>query len=177
MKNIRSFPETIKTFILQKFPIEDMSIDVDEHPVESENYEAETAVNLLNDALQDDYIDDVDSYAKMDETMIVFKDRQALATNSGATQEKRHEHNAESPTLSGGDIDAAWDQANDAGSETVSGTAPTPGQNDINEMGKALGIEQERNQPLNISQKRRQKDEKRWELNPDSAETQEQEDG
>src|SRR5215210_3054393 len=41
--------------------------------------------------------------------------------------------------LSGGDLDAAWDQAA-AGDETVGGSNPTPDQDVVEEIGEALGV-------------------------------------
>lgn len=158
-----------KNIEIEKPPVEAMSLDVDEHPVEPAVYDAETAVDLLEDALEEKYLDEVDSYADMPETDEAFAERQSLSPEKSELQQRLKRHQSEAPYLSGGDVDAAWDQANDAGSETVGGTAPTPGQNDIDAMGKAMGIEHERNEPLNISQKRQHKDDQRWELNPESA--------
>ena len=44
--------------------------------------------------------------------------------------------------LAGGDIDAAWDKAA-VGEETVGGTTPTPDQDLVDEIGRAVGIEYE----------------------------------
>ena len=44
------------------------------------------------------------------------------------------------PTLSGGDIDARWEDAESGGDETVGGSTATPGQNDLDKMGKAVGV-------------------------------------
>lgn len=147
-----------------------MSLDVDEHGVEPAIYTPETAVDLMNDALEEKYKDDIQTYADSDEAVEALAERQKLQQPQNSLQDKQKKYNAESPMLSGGDVDASWDQANDAGSETVSGTAVTPGQNDIDAMGEAMGLDIDRNEPLNISEQRRQKDEERWELDPASAE-------
>src|SRR5262245_59027579 len=44
--------------------------------------------------------------------------------------------------LTGGDIDAAWDQAA-AGEETVGGSSPTPDQDMVDEIGRAVGVSYE----------------------------------
>jgi hypothetical protein len=147
-----------------------MSLDVDAHPVDSEVYTAETAVDLLNDSLEDEYEEEIGNYTQDEAIVEALANRQTLNTIENPLQKRLEEHHSEAPFLSGGDVDAAWDQANDAGSETVGGTASTPGQNDIDAMGKAMGITQERDKPLNIGEKRRRKDEERWELDPASAE-------
>ena len=71
--------------------------------------------------------------------------------------------------LSGGDIDAAWDQAA-VGDETVGGSGPTPDQDVVEEIGKALGVTYEENEPLHTTEKIEQRDIERWELNPASSE-------
>src|SRR5216117_907242 len=44
------------------------------------------------------------------------------------------------PTLSGGDVDASWEMAESQGDEAVAGSAATPGQNNVEELGKAMGV-------------------------------------
>ena len=77
---------------------------------------------------------------------------------------------AESPILSGGDIDAAWDQADASGEETVGGTNPTPDQDNVDQLGEAVGLTYQNNEPLNSEEKLEERDEHRWELEPASAE-------
>ncbi len=82
---------------------------------------------------------------------------------------KLREYTDRKPELSGGDIDAAWDQA-DEGEETVGGSNPTPGQDVVDELGTASGIVYEDSEPLHTAEKLRQRDLKRWELDPASSE-------
>ena len=79
--------------------------------------------------------------------------------------EKLREHHSTSPTLSGGDIDAAWEDA-DVGEESVGGENPTPDQDIVEEIGRAVGLVYEDNEPLHTSQKIKARDESRWELDP-----------
>ena len=83
--------------------------------------------------------------------------------------EKLREHHSTSPALSGGDIDAAWEDA-DVGEESVGGENPTPDQDIVEEIGRAVGLVYEDNEPLHTSQKIRARDEYRWELDPASSE-------
>jgi Family of unknown function (DUF6335) len=71
--------------------------------------------------------------------------------------------------LAGGDIDAAWDQAA-AGEETVGGSSPTPDQDIVDEIGRAVGIDYEDSEPLHPTEKLERRDEQRWELHPASSE-------
>ncbi|MBZ5497581.1 MAG: DUF6335 family protein [Acidobacteriia bacterium] len=82
---------------------------------------------------------------------------------------KLHEHTDKQPEISGGDPDAAWDQA-DAGDETVGGDNPTPNQDIVDELGLAAGIVYEDSEPLHTAEKLEQRDKKRWELDPASSE-------
>jgi hypothetical protein len=76
---------------------------------------------------------------------------------------------AHSPKLSAGDLDAAWD-VGDSGEETVGGSAPTPDQDNVDEIGAAVGLEYQDNEPLVIDDKVEKRDTHRWELDPASAE-------
>jgi hypothetical protein len=73
------------------------------------------------------------------------------------------------PTLSAGDIDAAWDRG-DEGEETVGGSQPTPDQDIVEEVGKAAGVTYSENEPLRLGDKEVERDKQRWELNPASSE-------
>jgi hypothetical protein len=71
--------------------------------------------------------------------------------------------------VAGGDIDAAWDQA-DAGEETVGGTTPTPDQDIVDEIGRAVGLDYADGEPLHTTEKLERRDAQRWELHPASSE-------
>ena len=99
-----------------------------------------------------------------------FAERQKLA-NGGreVLLEKLEEHNSLSPRISGGDIDAAWQDANVAGDEAVGGSVSTPDQDVVDELGEAAGLTYEDDEPLNSDKKVLDRDRNRWELNPASA--------
>jgi hypothetical protein len=71
--------------------------------------------------------------------------------------------------LTGGDVDAAWDQAA-SGEETVGGSTPTPDQDIVVEIGLAAGVSYEDAEPLDMSDKIDRRDDQRWELHPASSE-------
>jgi hypothetical protein len=83
---------------------------------------------------------------------------------------KRLEYNEVSPELSGDDIDASWSQAEAGGEEAVGGTAPTPDQDLVDELGAAVGIEMDDKTSLGTTETLEQRDAKRWELEPKSSE-------
>ena len=78
-------------------------------------------------------------------------------------------HPGRDPELSAGDVDAAWDEA-DVGDETVGGSSPTPDQDQVDAIGKALGVSYSGTEPLHTTEKIEQRDDNRWELDPASAE-------
>ena len=99
-----------------------------------------------------------------------FADRQKLAVGGrDVLLEELDEHNSLSPRISGGDIDAAWQDANVAGEETVGGSAPTPDQDVVDELGEAVGLTYADDEPLDSDRKVLDRDRNRWELNPESA--------
>jgi uncharacterized protein DUF6335 len=97
-----------------------------------------------------------------------FDDVQRLASGGAKLRRELLEHHSRTPTLSGGDVDADWGRA-DIGEETVGGSAPTPDQDVVDELGRAVGLTFEDNEPL-TTDKVEERDRRRWELDPASSE-------
>jgi hypothetical protein len=99
-------------------------------------------------------------------------DRSASAARSGRRElsEKFHKHTETSPAITGGDIDADWESAYSVGDEAPGGDNPTPDQDIVDDIGKALGVQYEDNEELKSEKKISDRDKKRWELDPASAE-------
>jgi len=105
-----------------------------------------------------------------------FEERQDLAVGGrDELLEELDEHHSLSPEISGGDLDASWQTANVAGEETVGGSAPTPDQDMVDELGTAAGLIYEGDEPLNSDAKILDRDRNRWELNPASVENEDEE--
>ena len=110
------------------------------------------------------------SYTEDEEIEADFAERQQLAVGGRKVlEEELDEHHSESPKLSGGDLDANWQSANEAGEETVGGTAPTPDQDVVDELGEAVGLTYADDEPIQGEEKLGERDRNRWELNPESA--------
>lgn len=102
-----------------------------------------------------------------------FAERQRLAVGGrDELLEELEEHNSLSPKITGGDIDASWQTANQAGEEAVGGSAPTPDQDVVDQLGDAVGLTYDDNEPLDYDAKVLDRDRNRWELNPASADDQ-----
>ena len=71
---------------------------------------------------------------------------------------------AASPRDAGGDLDAAWEDVNDSGTETISGDNPTPDQSDVEENAHAVGVNFEDNQELDFRDQLERRDRDRYEL-------------
>lgn len=99
-------------------------------------------------------------------------DRTASAARSGRRQmsERLHEHNETSPALTAGDVDADWESAATVGDEAPGGDNPTPDQDIVDDIGKAVGVVYEDNEELKGEEKIVKRDKHRWELDPASSE-------
>jgi hypothetical protein len=99
-------------------------------------------------------------------------DRTASAARSGRREllERLGEHNETGPALTAGDIDADWESAYSVGDEAPGGDNPTPDQDVVDDIGKAVGLQYEDNEELKADEKITKRDKHRWELDPASAE-------
>jgi hypothetical protein len=98
-------------------------------------------------------------------------ERQASAARTGRREmrEDREEHTETSPVLTAGDVDADWEDAYAVGDEAPGGDNPTPDQDRVDDIGKALGVQYEDNEELKGADKIAERDRHRWELDPASA--------
>jgi len=85
-------------------------------------------------------------------------------------QDAKEDHTETSPVLTGGDVDADWEDAYSVGDEAPGGDNPTPDQDRVDDIGKALGVTYDDNEELKASDKIADRDKHRWELDPASSE-------
>jgi hypothetical protein len=99
-------------------------------------------------------------------------DRKGTAAASGRASLKqyRRAHTESGPDLTAGDIDADWGEAYADGDEAPGGDNPTPDQDVVEEIGRALGVEYDDAEELKGSDKITERDKHRWEYDPASAE-------
>ena len=99
-------------------------------------------------------------------------DRHSSAARSGRAtlRQAKREHTETSPAMTGGDVDADWEDAYAVGDEAPGGDNPTPDQDRVDDIGRALGIEYQDNEELKAADKIIERDRHRWELDPASAE-------
>ena len=98
-------------------------------------------------------------------------DRSASAARSGrrGLRERFNEHTETSPALTGGDVDADWESAYSVGDEAPGGDNPTPDQDLVDDIGRAVGVEYQDNEELKGEAKISKRDRNRWELDPASS--------
>ena len=81
--------------------------------------------------------------------------------------EKYHSVSSE---LTAGDVDARWQEAEDSGAVSPGGHVATPDQDNVDEIGRAVGMEFQDNQELSAPEEiLSRRDRRRWEMDKRSA--------
>ena len=94
----------------------------------------------------------------------------AVRTGRAEVAESLQQHRGMSPDITGGDVDVDVEDAYFNGDEAPGGDNPTPDQDVVDDIGKALGVEYQDNEELKAVDKVTERDRKRWELDPASSE-------
>jgi len=102
-------------------------------------------------------------------TLDVDRFKGAARSGRQALDRSLHEHSGMTPAITGGDLDADWENAYFSGDEAPGGDNLTPDQDSVEEIGEALGLSYEDNEELKGSDKVIERDKHRWELDPASA--------
>ena len=94
----------------------------------------------------------------------------ASAAHSGQEDlnQKLRRNKSASPVLTAGDVDADWGSAEAVGDEAPGGDNPTPDQDVVDEIGRALGVEYADDEELQGGAEIAERDAHRWELDPNS---------
>ncbi|MCM3881792.1 MAG: DUF6335 family protein [Vicinamibacterales bacterium] len=95
------------------------------------------------------------------------------ASSAESGHEKYHQrarqHSPDDPRLPRGDLDLDWNDPYSGGEEAPGGDMPSPDQDVVEEIGRALGVEYEDAEELKGSEKIEERDRHRWEYDPASA--------
>ncbi len=94
----------------------------------------------------------------------------AVRTGRAEIAEEREEHRGMPRAITGGDVDVDVEEAYFSGDEAPGGDNPTPDQDIVDDIGKALGVQYEDNEELRSTDKVIERDRHRWELDPASSE-------
>ena len=96
--------------------------------------------------------------------------RGASAAKSGRAEMKDRlkKNTGSGPAITGGDVDADWESAESVGDEAPGGDNPTPDQDVVDDIGRALGVEYDDDEELQGGAEIADRDRNRWELDPAS---------
>jgi Family of unknown function (DUF6335) len=140
---------------------------------EGENFlmdEEDSLDKFILDSNADEIVEQINHFTEDEDIREDFAQRQGLAVGGRQKlEEKLNEHHSQDPTLSGGDVDAAWEDNVVAGEEGVGGSVPTPDQDVVDEIGAAAGLTYQDDEPLDSDKKILDRDRHRWELDPAST--------
>jgi hypothetical protein len=96
--------------------------------------------------------------------------RSPSAAKSGRAemQDKLAKSTSGGAAITAGDVDADWESAETVGDEAPGGDNPTPDQDVVDDIGRALGVEYEDDEELQGGAEITDRDKHRWELDPSS---------
>lgn len=99
-------------------------------------------------------------------------DRHGSAARTGRAEmaEHRAQRATLTPDIAGGDVDVQTEDAYFTGDESPGGDNPTPDQDVVDDIGRALGLEYNDAEELRSGEKVADRDKHRWELDPASSE-------
>jgi hypothetical protein len=148
------------------YVLEDTEVEEGETlPLEGEDTDDFITIGTNPDAV----MDQIDDYTKDQDVLQDFSERQNFTNDSDSLYGQLRQHHSKKPQLSGGDLDAAWQDSDVSGEESVGGSTPTPDQDRVDELGSAVGITYDDDEPLATADKLGERDRNRWELDPASA--------
>ena len=98
-------------------------------------------------------------------------DQRGTAAGTGRAElaNNLRKHGPMTPGITAGDVDADFENAYFSGDEAPGGDNPTPDQDRVDDIGKALGVQYDDNEELKGADKISQRDKHRWELDPASS--------
>ena len=145
-------------------------VDTDTNEIEDED--------LLDPEMEDDslyvgtdeeaVVDDMARYTSDPDILDDFEERQETVAGSNQLLDKLKEHHSRTPETSADDIDADWESQYQSGEESVGGTTPTPDQDQVEELGEAVGVNYEDDEELDTYDKLVDRDLNRYEMQPES---------
>lgn len=147
-----------------------------QNPTDQDDIEA--SLSTLGSEVEDDDFDDLEEEQNFGDVPQELTESYGTGvhempgyTVGGRTMiDRNSELHEASPDLTGGDIDANYEQANAVGDESVGGTAMTPDMDIVDDLGRAVGLEMSDANFLHTNEILEQRDDRRWELEPRSSE-------
>ncbi len=96
----------------------------------------------------------------------------AVDISAGAAKlaQRFREDGLADPVVTGGDVDAQLEGAQFSGDESPVSSMSSPEHNDVDDIGRAMGVTYQDDEELKFGEKEHDRDKKRWELDPASSE-------
>jgi len=149
-------------------------VDLDEAVIDTVATD-DTGDNL--DADDDGVVDEADNQEVVSDLSQEFTEShgtglQGQPSDRSGRFSRRGEHLLNKPdyVLTGGDVDANYEDAEAVGEEGVGGTVETPDQDVVEDLAAAVGIQTDDRSFLRTNDMLEDRDDRRWELNPTSSE-------
>jgi len=92
-----------------------------------------------------------------------------IAAGSAKLRHELRDNPGNDPVVTGGDPDVRWESAQFNGDESPVSSMPSPEANDIEAIGRSMGVSYQDSEELKAGDKERDRDKKRWELDPASS--------
>lgn len=92
-----------------------------------------------------------------------------VKAGSSKLANRLREDGSADPTITGGDVDANWANAQFSGDESAVSSSPTPDQGAVDDIGRAMGVTYQEGEELKVGEKERSRDKHRFELDPASS--------
>lgn len=93
-----------------------------------------------------------------------------IAAGSRKLRHELRDNPGNDPAVTGGDPDTRWEAAEFSGDGAATGSMPSPEQNEVDDLGRSMGITYQDDETLKVGEKERDRDKNRWELDPASSE-------
>ncbi len=143
-----------------------------ESPLSPDSIGEEVAdfVALSADENAEEVLEEIGRHTLDKEILAEFEERQRLAYGSDELALKLQHNPLETPEIAADDIDAGWEWAA-VGEELPGGSVATPDQDVVDNIGRAVGLTYQDDEPLRGADKVEGRDQDRWELDPASVES------
>ncbi|HET7706276.1 MAG TPA: DUF6335 family protein [Thermoanaerobaculia bacterium] len=92
-----------------------------------------------------------------------------VTAGSARLADRIREDGAADPVITGGDLDANWANAQFSGDDAAVSSTPAPAAGTVDDIGAAMGVTYQDSEELRVGEKERDRDKKRFELDPASS--------
>ena len=92
-----------------------------------------------------------------------------ISAGSAKLRHELRDNPGADPLVTGGDPDTRWESAQFSGDESAAGSMPAPENNEVDDIGRAMGVTYAADEELKVGEKERSRDRNRWELDPASS--------